>query len=122
MNHYLKIDQKWYAPLSDGRKLCEIRLNDRDYQVGDHLIFNKIVMKNGEEESLKDSHLMRFKIVHVLHGCQGLSENYVALSMFRFRPEVHRSESDIENDEEFKKDQEFYRELEEGAETLSPKK
>ena len=39
MKHKLKIQQEHLDNLISGRKKVEIRLNDRDYQRGDLLIF-----------------------------------------------------------------------------------
>jgi hypothetical protein len=37
--HVLKIDERWFNRLSDGSKTAEVRKHDRDYQIGDRLIF-----------------------------------------------------------------------------------
>ena len=44
--HKLKIKDKYYQDLIRGRKLFELRKNDRDYKVGDLIHFVGI---NGEE-------------------------------------------------------------------------
>lgn len=37
--HILKIDGRWFDRLADGTKTAEVRKHDRDYQIGDRLIF-----------------------------------------------------------------------------------
>lgn len=39
MQHNLKIEEQYLENLLSGRKKAEIRINDRDYQVGDSLRF-----------------------------------------------------------------------------------
>jgi len=38
MRHYLKIWPQNLFPILEGKKTCEVRLNDRDYKVGDVLV------------------------------------------------------------------------------------
>lgn len=68
MEHYLKIEKVYLDNLQDGRKKVEIRYNDRDYQIGDLLLFN-----------IPDGYI-KFKITHI-HSGYGLKEGYVALSI-----------------------------------------
>ena len=39
--HNLKIDRQHFGPVKLGLKTAELRLNDRDYKVGDWLILNE---------------------------------------------------------------------------------
>lgn len=39
--HELKILPVHYQPVVDGLKLAELRKNDRDFQVGDHIILKE---------------------------------------------------------------------------------
>jgi len=73
MEHLLKIEEQYLRNLIDGRKKCEVRLNDRDYQVGDILSFY--------DDDLNDSGDYRnFEITHI-HSGVGLTDNYVCLSV-----------------------------------------
>jgi|GEM_PF-3545862 len=38
MRHNLKIERRWLAPVTSGRKKAEIRRADRDFSVGDELL------------------------------------------------------------------------------------
>lgn len=70
MRHTLKIEDNYLKNLLSGIKKCEIRINDRDYQLGDTLEFY-----NPDTEKY-----VIFTITHV-HSGLGLKENYVALSI-----------------------------------------
>ena len=37
--HILKIDRKWFDRLADGSKTAEVRKHDRDFQIGDLIVF-----------------------------------------------------------------------------------
>ncbi|UIW11680.1 MAG: hypothetical protein [Enterobacter phage ENC31] len=39
--HSLKINREFFGPVKLGLKTAELRLNDRDYKVGDWLILNE---------------------------------------------------------------------------------
>lgn len=69
--HFLKVETKWLDRLNDGTKTCELRLNDRDYQVGDILSF------------IGGSHSLKFKASHVLTSdvCEGLKHGYCIISL-----------------------------------------
>lgn len=41
--HELKTDPKPFDAVYDGRKLCEVRNNDRDFQVGDLLLLHRLI-------------------------------------------------------------------------------
>jgi ASC-1-like (ASCH) protein len=67
MVHSLKIEDKYLERLVSGEKKAEIRYNDRDYQVGDILIFQ------GNE---------KFRITHIHSGLY-MEDGYVVLSLER---------------------------------------
>ena len=71
--HDLRIEDNYLHNLRTGQKKVEIRLNDRDYQVGDILLFSKYHSHNPDEHC-------RFEITHI-HSGLGMSFNYVALSV-----------------------------------------
>jgi len=79
--HYLKIESKWLYRLHSGRKTCEVRKNDRDYQTGDEIIFTEVPNEKGGVviTSADAKHL--YKITHVLTCCDGLQEGYCILSI-----------------------------------------
>ena len=63
--HHLKIQEQYLWDLRRGVKTFEIRFNDRNYAVGDVMIFNN---------------KYRFEILYV-HGGLGLLPGYVTLSV-----------------------------------------
>ena len=73
MIHTLKIENNYLDNLISGKKKSEIRLNDRDYQVGDILEFER-------SEAVDKWMVYRFEITHI-HSGLGLEFNYVVLSV-----------------------------------------
>jgi hypothetical protein len=77
--HELKIEQHWYDRLVTGEKTHELRFNDKDYQVGDVLLFK---LPHGE------AYPEQFGITHILHCyqfSQGLKDGYCILSLERLQ-------------------------------------
>lgn len=72
MEHVLKINDRWWSRLRDNTKRAELRLNDRDYQCGDTIMFefNGVLMSGNP-----------YIITHVLQGVDGLQEGYCVLSI-----------------------------------------
>ncbi len=71
VDHRVKIEEKRYKNLLKGIKKCEIRYNDRDYQLGETLGF---ITPDGVTRSEV------FRITHI-HSGLGLQDGYVALSL-----------------------------------------
>ena len=71
MIHCLKIENNYLENLLAGKKKCEIRFNDRDYQRGDIL---ELCGEMGD--------LYRFAITHI-HSGLGLKDGFVILSVER---------------------------------------
>jgi ASC-1-like (ASCH) protein len=76
MIHKLKIDPQYLDNLISGRKKVEIRVNDRDYQLGDILEFIDY-----RDIELK---YYRFDVTHI-HSGLGMKENHVALSVKKIK-------------------------------------
>ncbi|MBL4831298.1 MAG: DUF3850 domain-containing protein [Aliivibrio sp.] len=75
--HELKILSTHFTEVLAGRKTHEVRLNDRDYQVGDCLNLREI-----EESGEYTGQEMNVQICHVLHGGQfGLDDGWCVLSL-----------------------------------------
>jgi ASC-1-like (ASCH) protein len=77
MIHKLKIGDEYLRNLTTGAKKCEIRLNDRDYQMDDILEF-------WDSEYV----LYRYFVVTHIHSGLGLQENYVVLSISKISQEM----------------------------------
>lgn len=74
MKHELKIEPEYFDNLVSGRKKAEIRLNDRDYQVGDEIQFYNILhARIGSNSPI-------FVITHI-HSGLGMADGYVCLSV-----------------------------------------
>jgi len=76
--HELKIKSEYWEAIYRDDKTCEIRKNDRDFQVGDKIKFFA-------DDSLVPN---LYLITHVLHFQEGLKENYVALSIKKLNHEI----------------------------------
>ncbi|EGU39425.1 DUF3850 domain-containing protein [Vibrio scophthalmi] len=75
--HELKIQSHYFTEVLAGRKTCEVRFNDRDYQVGDCLNLREIGAK-GEYTGQE----MNIQISHVLQGGQfGIADGWCVLSL-----------------------------------------
>ena len=79
VTHTLKIEPNYLLRLVAGDKKCEIRENDRDYQVGDILEFYNCIVC--PEENSKFAYFY-FEITHI-HSGLGLRPDYVVLSLKR---------------------------------------
>ena len=84
--HTLKIEDKYYNEIIGNNKRCEIRKNDKNYQVGDYIHFVDILghefkadVKQGVYSNNLDDKL--FIITHVLKYEEGMNDDYVALSI-----------------------------------------
>lgn len=71
--HQLKIAPEFYLAVTSGLKTAELRLNDRDYKVGDWLILNEY--HNGYT-----GRQVARKVVHIA-DVGFIAEGYVLISM-----------------------------------------
>lgn len=84
MKHVLKTDPATFCASVDGKKTYEIRLNDRDYQVGDLLQLRETVRSGADMKLLRlpveyTGRRHTERISHILSG-YGLQEGWVILS------------------------------------------
>ncbi len=80
MRHSIKIEQKYLVRILTGEKLFEVRLNDRDYQVGDTLHFLPLENKDGVNAYDIRSPLPEYKITYI-HNFLGMADGYVVLGI-----------------------------------------
>ncbi len=62
--HELKIDEKWFDAIVKNEKTCEVRKNDRNFEVGDIIHFT--LAEDASEENKKKAENLLLKITHVL--------------------------------------------------------
>lgn len=79
--HYLKLQEKYWNDVMSGMKGFELRKNDRDFKVGDLIIFV-------EADTQPKEHVIQskpFVITYVLKNVPefGLNEEYAILSIER---------------------------------------
>jgi hypothetical protein len=81
MKHDLKIQHKWLIRILVGEKSFEVRLNDRDFQVGDTI---KFLPLHNEKETVNaydyQSPIPLYAITYV-HSGLGMAEGYVVLGI-----------------------------------------
>lgn len=79
MVHYLKIDPKYLRRIIDGQKSFEVRLNDRNYQVGDYVAFTFTEDKLGNMAGYSQN-CDTWKIEYI-HSGIGMTDGYVVLEI-----------------------------------------
>ncbi len=72
--HHIKILPEYYKEVIKGNKKAELRLNDRDYKVGD-----KIVLEEYENGSYT-GRSAKVKITHLIEDFSGLEKDFVIFS------------------------------------------
>jgi len=80
MRHRLKIKQCYLCRIVEGSKTFDVRLNDRDYQVGDIIVFLPLEDKNYNAYDIV-SPIPEYRINYILSNFHGLREGYVCLAI-----------------------------------------
>lgn len=78
MSHFLKTESRFFLPVIMGEKKAEIRLNDRNFQVGDCIVLSEI-----DSSKKRTGQKALLEITHILTHAEfpnGLQENYCILS------------------------------------------
>ncbi len=73
--HELKIHPEHFREITLGLKTYEVRLNDRNFEVGDY-----ILLREYYHEEYQNNEIM-VRIKHILADFEGLAENYVVLGL-----------------------------------------
>ena len=77
MIHDLKCWERFYKHIEDGSKPFEIRLNDRDYQVGDVLHLREF----NDLDGVFTGRSIEVRVVYILRDFVGLKEGYIAMTI-----------------------------------------
>ena len=85
MMHELKTDKKVFRAVWDGFKRYEIRLDDREFKVGEEILLRETEytgeeMKQGMALAYTDRHI-RATIIHKLSGEYGLKDGWCILGL-----------------------------------------
>lgn len=103
MLHELKIKQCYLIHILEGKKMFEIRINDRDFQVGDTIRFLPIEDKIYNAYDIMTP-IPEFRITYILSDFIGLQKNYVCLAItpskktdLNIKEDNERSNNDREN-------------------------
>lgn len=81
--HTLKIYKKYADAIVNGTKTFEIRKNDRNFKVGDKIVFD-VVTNEGYAVGAAARHPLNgatYRIDYILDGFEGLAQKYVALAI-----------------------------------------
>ncbi len=77
MLHRIKCWPKYFQPLQIGQKTFEVRINDRDYQVGDSLDIREW---SPITESYTERYVVKL-ITYMIQGVCGLPENVCVMQL-----------------------------------------
>lgn len=76
MQHNLKIESEYFEAVKNKNKRFEIRLNDRNYKIGDQIVLEETI--NGIKTGLS---LGPYKVKYIFHGGKfGLDKDYCILN------------------------------------------
>lgn len=81
--HTLKICKKYADTVMSGAKTFEIRKNDRNFKVGDKIVF-EVVANEGYDVRAAARHPLNgafYRIDYILDNFEGLAQKYVALAI-----------------------------------------
>ena len=79
--HTLKILEKYADEVYKGTKTFEVRKNDRDFKSGDFVRFT-VLTNDGARAMMHPLSEIKFGIMYVLDGFEGLAPGYVAFSIY----------------------------------------
>lgn len=89
--HFLKTHQGVYLEMELGKKLFDIRKNDRDFRVGDYLYLKEIREIDGKYTGNEMIVSASFILAGDLAVRYGLREGYCAMSIARLNPQTQTS-------------------------------
>ena len=79
--HTLKILKKYADEVYKGTKTFEVRKNDRNFKSGDFIRFT-VLTNDGARAMMHPLSEIKFGIMYVLDGFEGLAPGYVAFSIY----------------------------------------
>lgn len=77
--HKIKIKEMYAERKFNGQKMFEVRLNDRDYQVGDVLRYE--IVDRAYDDVPADKELLADEKIIYIHSGYGLEEGFVILGV-----------------------------------------
>lgn len=83
--HVLKVDFRYANAILNGKKSFEVRKNDRNFMVGDEIVF-KVLIDKGSYAGAEAAYPLNgivYRIDYVLNNFEGLAQKYVAFSISR---------------------------------------
>lgn len=86
--HRLKTHPPHFGDIVAGRKRFELRINDRDYRVGDILELAEWVPGTNGKPGATTGQTVRVRVTHLLNGGQfGIDRDHVCMSIARVAAE-----------------------------------
>lgn len=89
LHHDLKVWKEFFGPIFERKKMFEIRLNDRGFQVGDTLVLREVdpaVMIEGKP--IFTGRAVRRRVIYMTDFPDGLKPGYVVLGL-KILPDIH---------------------------------
>lgn len=74
--HDVKSEPRWFERIRNYEKFAEVRFDDRDYQAGD-----KIRFQRSDTDGTASWHYVTRTITHVLRGFDAIDDGFVVLSL-----------------------------------------
>lgn len=85
--HDVKIEPRWFERIRLNEKFAEVRYDDRDYQTGDQIRFQR-----SDCDGTRGWHFVQRTITHVLRSFEAIDDGYVVLSLADPRVESQQLE------------------------------
>ena len=97
--HYLKIREEYYQAINDRRKRFELRNNDRDFHIGDLIVFTRLFSNKEQALDKRKDPVIFYQIDYVLKNVPqyGLDKDYCILTISKaFISHKYKSEGFLE--------------------------
>ena len=85
LTHFLKIQHKYFEADRDGLKTFEIRKNDRNFKVGDHVVLKQLT-ENSNFNTEYTGYSLEFEIGYIEDYAQ--KEGYVVFSLLPINGDI----------------------------------
>ena len=81
MTHSIKITNPHFKHLRDGERDFAICFDDKDYRLGDLLVFQEVNCRRPKGKMIPTGEVAERKIKHILRKFEGLQTGYLVLGL-----------------------------------------